>query len=385
MRAAAIVGPRLVAIGNVRVRDAPAVLALLDKEVVRHAWEIEHRHRLARLARLDHELDIILDAIVPILIHAPFHIVTGRELLRYGWSVQHLAVSIFGPVHALHAAVGPVGRFLRRHARHQHQGTRGAAWLADNILEVRDRVSALKSLLVQFPEEDPAVVAAAAGGGDDDDGAEFAEDGVGSDVSGGGGELQRIVIHGLSDAVLSAAAIVGPRLVTIGNVCVRDAPAVLALLDKEVVRHAWEIEHRHRLARLARLNHELDIVLEAIVPTLNDMPLHLVAGRELLRFGWSLQHLAVSIFGPVHALHAAVGPVGRLLRRHARHQHHGTRDAAWLAGNILEVRDRASVLKSLMVEFPEEDPAVAAGDDDHDDGPEFAEDDVGFDGSDDEE
>uniref|UniRef100_A0A0D3GB52 Uncharacterized protein n=1 Tax=Oryza barthii TaxID=65489 RepID=A0A0D3GB52_9ORYZ len=49
----------------------------------------------------------------------------------------------------------------------------------------------------------------------------------------GGGELQWIVIHGVRDAVLSAAAIVGPRLAVIGNVRVSDAPAVLALLDKE--------------------------------------------------------------------------------------------------------------------------------------------------------
>uniref|UniRef100_A0A0E0A353 Uncharacterized protein n=1 Tax=Oryza glumipatula TaxID=40148 RepID=A0A0E0A353_9ORYZ len=197
-------------------------------------------------------------------------------------------------------------------------------------------------------------------------------------MAGGGGELQWIVIHGVRDAVLSAAAIVGPRLAVIGDVRVSDAPAVLALLDKEGVRQGWEIERRHRLAWLARLDHELAIVLEVIVPMLMHTPFHIVAGRELQRYGWSIQHLAASIFGPVHALHAAVRPVGRFLRRHARHQHHGTRDAAWLAGNILEVRDRVSALRSLVVMFPEEDPAAAAaaaGDDDHDDGPEFAEDD----------
>ncbi|KAF0926989.1 hypothetical protein E2562_029216 [Oryza meyeriana var. granulata] len=178
--ASGILGPRVIAVRSVRLSDTAALIALLEKEVRRQEWVIERHNRLTRLARLDHDLTIVLQGIVPILVDDPFYPVAGRELLRYGWSLQHMARSIFGPDHPLYDAAGLVGRFLRRHARHQHKGTRGAAWLAGNIMEVRDRVSALKTFDVQFPK-----VKGDAGGaaGDDDDGAEFPEEDNGADGS----------------------------------------------------------------------------------------------------------------------------------------------------------------------------------------------------------
>ncbi|XP_015693349.1 uncharacterized protein LOC107304312 [Oryza brachyantha] len=337
LRASEVVGPRVIAVGSVRVSDTAAMVALLEKEVLRQGWEIQHKHRLIRLSRLDHDLTIVLEVLVPILVANPLDLVAGRELRRYGRSMEHTACSVVGPSHPLYAAAGPVRRLLRQYAKHQYRGTKDDTWLAGNIWEVHDRVSAIRTFLVDFqhfrvPEDDDI--------GDDRMGDAAAE------------AKETIVIRGLRDAVLRAAEVISPRVIAVEYVRVRDTPAMVALFEKEVLRQHWRIKDKRRLIKLSRLDHDLTIVLEILVPMLVDNRFDLVAGRELRRYGWSIQHKARSVAGCSHPLYAAAGPVGRFLRRHAHHQHQATKGAVWLDDNIVEVRKKISALRSFLVRFP---------------------------------
>ncbi|KAG2551718.1 hypothetical protein PVAP13_9KG414800 [Panicum virgatum] len=81
---------------SVLLRHAPAIVELFVNKSTRvlPGWGILHYLKLHHLARLSNEVDTVLDGILPMLTANPVDADAGRLLLRYSWSISHVAGKI---------------------------------------------------------------------------------------------------------------------------------------------------------------------------------------------------------------------------------------------------------------------------------------------------
>ena len=107
------------------------------------------------------------------------------------------------------------------------------------------------------------------------------------------------IVAGLREALVLSASVWVPIFVAVTKLELRHAPAIVELFVNKSTRvlPGWGILHDLKLRHLARLSNEVETVLDGILPMLTANPVDADAGRLLLRYSWSISHVARKIVG----------------------------------------------------------------------------------------
>jgi len=147
----------VVHITSADLRQAPNLLQVLRKGEGMHGWEVPSMAKVNALAKISIGLDIVDNAILPMLEVDPVDLVAGRLLRRFGRDISRHAREIDGDQGAYHQAASIVSNMLVQ-ANEDLKG--GVAIGGESVAAVRHAMEGLRALPVVLPVDE------AGGGGD---------------------------------------------------------------------------------------------------------------------------------------------------------------------------------------------------------------------------